>query len=758
MALGVVGSAIAAPPEPAPGERWVINPLFSDEFNGDSLNSDKWYDFHPLWKGRPPAKFDPSSITIADGYLQIRNTMLDEPDGDFTIAGGAVRSKSDQASFGFYEAKFKASRLTMSTTFWLSNPRTSLTGVNNLGADCPSDRWSMELDVAEQLGAPVDAAFASNFLTSQQYNTHVFYNDCDNNINDFKAGVNAAEGNGTAPADNTLPNGSESWENFNTYAAWWKDENEVDFFLNDDFSGRVQVATDLLDEPFSRTMSMNMVTETYNWGTPYPTPEQLSDDTINTSYYDWVRSYVLVDVEADAPTFSDELLKNSGFENGDLNSWVGWGPNTREVSETSVRTGQYAAHLVGPGAHEQIVSLQKNTDYRVTAYLNVLSGKVRLGAKENAATGVQYGNTEQTATNGQFEKVEFTFNTGEISNIKIFAWGLNPSEYYMDDVSIVALTGSSEPSVEPVNDIFVEEVTFKSQSYANDLLTYGFVYSSDEDRMAEVVVLDGETVVKTESFVVKAGYGHKVAQMDIGAQGDYQAAMIRIDLLSDDGNSILDATDVTAITFEASETEPTDPVDPPVEPVEPTISFDNTAFYSDTEFMVGDDLTVSVNFDTGTAGTVSVFNAIRGVRFFLRELTPSFGVVPGNQYIINDESAIGQTTGQVSATFSLAGLTPSAELAEGNFYQLFATYRASGTSKNTSVGIARVKIVGSEILRGDWDGDGDVDRLDIVEISKAITKKQEISPSFDLNDDGLVNIRDVRIMQQLCTRAGCATE
>jgi len=60
-------------------------------------------------------------------------------------------------------------------------------------------------------------------------------------------------------------------------------------------------------------------------------------------------------------------------------------------------------------------------------------------------------------------------------------------------------------------------------------------------------------------------------------------------------------------------------------------------------------------------------------------------------------------------------------------------------------------------IREDYDGDDDVDQRDIVELTKAIAKKQVIDIRYDLNGDGIVNIRDVRIMQQRCTRRNCAT-
>ncbi|GGO72637.1 ExeM/NucH family extracellular endonuclease [Bowmanella pacifica] len=59
---------------------------------------------------------------------------------------------------------------------------------------------------------------------------------------------------------------------------------------------------------------------------------------------------------------------------------------------------------------------------------------------------------------------------------------------------------------------------------------------------------------------------------------------------------------------------------------------------------------------------------------------------------------------------------------------------------------------------GDFDGDGDVDRLDMTGLLRALAAKQDIDMSFDLNQDGIVNVRDAQMLRQLCTRTGCATE
>jgi predicted extracellular nuclease len=59
-------------------------------------------------------------------------------------------------------------------------------------------------------------------------------------------------------------------------------------------------------------------------------------------------------------------------------------------------------------------------------------------------------------------------------------------------------------------------------------------------------------------------------------------------------------------------------------------------------------------------------------------------------------------------------------------------------------------------LLGDWDGDEDVDVFDMRALILAIQHGGEINASFDINEDGLINMLDVRALKGLCTRRGCA--
>lgn len=255
----------AAPPPPPEGYTWAVNDAFTDEFNGTSLDSSKWHDHHPRWKGRPPAKFMRENVSVKDGTLQLKNGMLDQPQGPFTIGGAAVVSKSTEAFYGYYEVSMKASKISMSSTFWFSNQSDKS---DPLGS-------ALELDVQEAVGAGKRQPNRKHFMKS---NTHYWVRR------------NGKKSSNAVPGDARIspPVGDA----FHTYGVWWVDANTIKFYHNDEYKFTLHPCTDYDETPFDRPMHMNLVTETYDWETP-PTPEELANDSINTTYYDWSRAYVL---------------------------------------------------------------------------------------------------------------------------------------------------------------------------------------------------------------------------------------------------------------------------------------------------------------------------------------------------------------------------------------------------------------------------------------------------------------------------------
>ncbi len=259
----------AQPPEPPTGYKWVPNPKFTDEFDGNQLDKRKWYDRSPYWvHGRPPATFRAYSVSVSDGMLQIKNSVL-EGDERYNIAGGAVGSVAQDAHYGYYECKMKASSISMSSTFWMKNKPQG---------DCPNSR--QELDIMEAVGMQKRDLDFHNFMKS---NTHYGYFPCEGERGSASEGGQCA----ISPAVN---------EAFHIYGCWWLDANTIKFYHNGEYKFTIHPSTKFSETPFDKPMYMHMVTETYNWEEP-PTEEELGNNSINTTYYDWVRSYILAPAE-----------------------------------------------------------------------------------------------------------------------------------------------------------------------------------------------------------------------------------------------------------------------------------------------------------------------------------------------------------------------------------------------------------------------------------------------------------------------------
>ena len=270
LLLAGVTASVAAPPPAPDGYRWVRDEQFSDEFNGDALDANKWHDHHPRWKGRPPAKFVPSAIDVSNGLLHIRAGVLSEPDGPFAISGGAVVSRSEDAFYGYYEARMKASSISMSSTFWMSN-RPQRAGDASI---------SHEIDITETVGAPHEQpAWARDWNQFMNSNTHYFRTFQGKKENLAKPG--------------RAPLSTPAGDAFHTYAAWWVDARTIKFYLDDQYQFTLHPSTKYSATPFNRPMHVNMVVETYDWMAP-PAPADLTNSAVNTTYYDWVRAYRLV--------------------------------------------------------------------------------------------------------------------------------------------------------------------------------------------------------------------------------------------------------------------------------------------------------------------------------------------------------------------------------------------------------------------------------------------------------------------------------
>lgn len=113
--------AFPAPLAPVGTEHWVYNEEISDEFQGTTIDTTKWFNYNPTWIGRQPSLFRPENVRVEGGQLILtgkREQVADAPEGYHTFTSAAVQSKK-KVLYGFFEIKCRPMNSALSSAFWL---------------------------------------------------------------------------------------------------------------------------------------------------------------------------------------------------------------------------------------------------------------------------------------------------------------------------------------------------------------------------------------------------------------------------------------------------------------------------------------------------------------------------------------------------------------------------------------------------------------------------------------------------------------
>ena len=261
--------------DPKPeGKKWVLIENLSDEFNGESLDESKWKNTDPgRWMGRAPGIFKKDVASVSDGNLKLKVYQLSAPEvinnTTWTHAGGYIGSKNAAQVGTYFEARMKASKTFMSSTFWAINNRSD-------GKGC--DVRVTELDIQECIGQITSTgSWAQNKFREMGSNTHSRNSVC-------------AE-TPTGSQGNHIDLGGAAYDNYYIYAAWWKSATEILFFLD----GK-HIYTVTPPSNFNLPMYLRMVAETYDWN-PVPANGGMNGTAEErTTSYDWVRTWKLEDL------------------------------------------------------------------------------------------------------------------------------------------------------------------------------------------------------------------------------------------------------------------------------------------------------------------------------------------------------------------------------------------------------------------------------------------------------------------------------
>ena len=417
------------------GYQWVISTDMSDEFNNQTtLNTIKWHSRLPNWTGRVPAEFLPENIFVENGMLSIKNTIHPAPHDGYTIAGGGIESKASQ-KYGFFEVRMKASKIRMSSTFWLNTNRTwDDPEVNS--PDRPSCKgYNTEIDIIECMGGGSPDWAAIPWDKGMASNTHFKLK----RIKDAVCSDLFLSRGNAAFVTNDQANVADD---FHVYGAWWVNSNLVHYFIDGEYKYSINPRNDNFSTPFNVPMTVRMVTETYDWqikndGTPnpgYPDETELNNDAINSTYYDWIRSYKL-------QATVDNLVNDGDMESGVLAApWTFW-TNGGSISFTKEKEGKYSgdygARIEGPGGLEQVFTVEPGTEYVYTAMAKKREGSsaIKLGVKP-ASGGPDLVPSIKVNTS-DYEFYEVVFNSGTNTQIKIYAAGIAGDLGFVDNISLI---------------------------------------------------------------------------------------------------------------------------------------------------------------------------------------------------------------------------------------------------------------------------------------------------------------------------------
>ncbi len=163
------------------------------------------------------------------------------------------------------------------------------------------------------------------------------------------------------------------------------------------------------------------------------------------------------------------LLANNGFETGDLTSWQSWGAVS--VVNNNQNSGSYAVTVNGAGAPSQIVNVQPNTTYTLSAFGKVASSgqNIFLGVKDHDAPESA---TQITSTS--FTKGTHTFTTGaNATSAQVYFYVPNASyQAWGDDFALVVGSTASRTFSDNVKEeIKVTDAIRNFNFYPNPLNT-----------------------------------------------------------------------------------------------------------------------------------------------------------------------------------------------------------------------------------------------------------------------------------------------
>ena len=139
------------------------------------------------------------------------------------------------------------------------------------------------------------------------------------------------------------------------------------------------------------------------------------------------------------------------------------------------------------------------------------------------------------------------------------------------------------------------------------------------------------------------------------------------------------------------------------ESVPASLTFDNESKYTTTAYVADGDLVVTTNYHAGSGFKV-IAKDNGGVKYWLRHLNS--GWVPQNDYVAVDASVLDTESGTSTATISLEGAVPTADLPSGDWYWLWINFYTSDGDELIEASAANINIIDGSLTVLDINNKG----------------------------------------------------
>ncbi|MDO6759508.1 Ig-like domain-containing protein [Tamlana sp. 2_MG-2023] len=264
------------------GYSWVKLEAMSDEF--DAWDSSKW--FHSVWNYGVPVFMSNSAENsgVTDGNLWIKASLNENnPEGRW-FQTARIHSKAETSYPMYTEARIKTAHISAYNTFWLNKGE----GGGGIFRD--------EIDVIENNSKPSCSGCSADVFP-EQMNSQYFHADDNLEPKEIRNKGNFMR----SDLSEANPLRNVGWnEDYHTYGVWWKDERNIQFYLDGEPAGSVVVGEDqdgtyYEERFFTRELEIifDLWTNEATWLGGLPPKSDLQDNTINTMKIDWVRTWKL---------------------------------------------------------------------------------------------------------------------------------------------------------------------------------------------------------------------------------------------------------------------------------------------------------------------------------------------------------------------------------------------------------------------------------------------------------------------------------